>query len=296
MESRTADLAAQILRCPVGCSFLLTIERDQVPVALAVTPTQAFARAAIALNFLNPWSSDFRQAVAAALSRGSRLAGLAREVATHPESRWWTAPMDRTRQVFVIDETSERASSHRSSPESAAGWEDYAERPAGWRITSTLSDGYSCVDTVIASGVGDWSETYAHRRFEAEVDEPARVHEIRSPADWHALCVSYPRINQQRASPAGVGTLVPDWSRVATKWDAVHLTFMALLTAPFVRHNSAAGTTMMWSWDTEGTVWLPGELVRAGAPLAPLGREVSALKVTTSLRWLASENPGRHEA
>ena len=296
MESWTADLAARMLRCPVGCNFLLTIERDQVPVALAVTPTQAFARAAIALNALNPWSSEFRRAVAAALSRGSRLADLARDVATHPESRWWTDPMDRTRQILVIDDTSDRASSHTSSTESDAGWEDYAERPTRWRITSTLRGGYSCVDTVIASGVGDWSEIYPHRRFEAEVDESARVHEILSPADWHALCVSYPRINQQPGSPAGVGTLVPDWGRVATQWDGVHLTFMALLTVPFVRHSSTAGTTMMWSWDTEGTVWLPGEFVRAGAPLAALDREVSAFEVAASLRWLVNENSSWREA
>ena len=78
MESRTDELSARLLRCPVGCAFLLTIERDQVPVALAVTPPQAFARAAMALRALNPWSRDFAQAVPAALSRGSRLASLAR--------------------------------------------------------------------------------------------------------------------------------------------------------------------------------------------------------------------------
>ena len=90
MESRTDELSTRLLRCPVGCAFLLTIERDQVPVALAVTPPQAFARAAMALRALNPWSNDFAQAVPTALSRGSRLASLAREVVAHPKSRWWT--------------------------------------------------------------------------------------------------------------------------------------------------------------------------------------------------------------
>ena len=90
MESRIDELAARLLRCPVGCAFLLTIERDQVPVSLAVTPPQAFARAAMALRALNPWSNDFAQAVPAALSRGSRLASLARGSGAHPESRWWT--------------------------------------------------------------------------------------------------------------------------------------------------------------------------------------------------------------
>ena len=111
------------------------------------------------------------------------------------------------------------------------------------------------------------------RRLEAEIEDSARVREIASPEDWHSLCVSYPRVNQDPNSPAGAGTLSPDWARVATQWDGVHLTFMALLTAPFVRHSSAAGTTMLWSWDTEGTMWLPGEFLRAGAPLAALDRD-----------------------
>ena len=80
MESRTDDLAARLLRCPVGCAFLLTIVRDEVPIEIAVTPPQAFARAAIALNALNPWSADFERAVTAALSRGADLASLARAV------------------------------------------------------------------------------------------------------------------------------------------------------------------------------------------------------------------------
>jgi hypothetical protein len=304
MESRTDDVAARLLRCPVGCVFLLTIERDEVPIGLAVTPPQAFARAAIALNALNPWSADFERAVTAALSRGADLASLARAVVTHPQSRWWTAPMDPTRQVLVRDDTLypsssrsapahhilariyhlfKRAAPRSPSPKSTVRWEDYAQRPTDWRITSTLSGGYSCLDTVIPLGVGDWGMVETHRRFAAEIDESARVFEVSGAADWHALCVSFPRVNQHPNSPAGVGTLAPDWGRVATQWDGVHLTFMGLLTAPFVRHSSAAGTTMLWSWNTEGTLWLPGEFMLAGAPLVPLVSDASEFRTTGPL-------------
>ena len=273
MEPRIDELAARLLRCPVGCAFLLTIERDQVPVALAVTPPQAFARAAIALDALNPWSHDFAQAVPAALSRGSSLASLAREVVAHPESRWWTAPLDRTRQVLAFDDLLVQIASRPASPEPPVRWEDYAQRHARWRITSTLRGGHSCLDAVIAQGVGDWGMHTEFRRFEADIEDSARVREIASPEDWHSLCVSWPRVNRSAESPAGAGTLSPDWARVATQWDGVHLTFMALLTAPFVRLSSAAGTTMLWSWDTEGAIWLPGEFLRAGAPLAARDRD-----------------------
>ncbi len=304
MDSRTDDLAASLLRCPVGCAFLLTIERDQVPIEVAVTPPQAFSRAAAALDALNPWSADFERAVAAALSRGADLASLARAVVSHPQSRWWTAPIDPTRQMLVIDETTyptsaraappypiweriqrifKRTSARAASPKSAFCWEDYAQRPREWRITSTLSDGHSCLDTVIPLGVGDWGMVETHRRFAAKIDASARVFEVSGPADWHALCASFPRINQHPNSPAGVGTLSPDWSHVATQWEGVHLTFMGLLTALFVRHSSAAGTTMLWSLDTEGTLWLPGDFLRAGAPLAPLDCDASEFRTSGPL-------------
>ena len=306
MESRTDDLAARLLRCPVGCAFLLTIERDEVPIEVAVTPPQAFARAAVALDALNPWAGDFERAVTAALSRGADLASLARAVVSHPQSRWWTAPMDPTRQLLVIDETSyptsaraapphpiweriqrifKRSSARATSPASNVRWEGYAQRPREWRITSTLSGRNACLDTVIAWGVGDWGMVKTHRRCAAEIDASARVCEVSSPADWHALCVSFPRVNQDPNSPAGIDTLSPDWARVATQWDGVHLTFMGLLTALFARHCSAAGTTMLWSWDTEGTFWLPGDFLRAGAPLAPLDCDASEFRTIGPLMY-----------
>ena len=304
MESHTDDIAARLLRCPVGCAFLLTIARDDIPVARAVTPPQAFARAAVALNALNPWSVDFEETVTAALSRGAELAGLAREVAAHPASRWWAEPLDRARQALVRDDTPpppparqtlasrilagvfhrvKRDSSRAAASPSNTRWEDYAQRPTEWRITSTLRGGYSCLDTAIASGVGDWPEVELQRRFAAEIDESARVCEINGPAGWHALCVAFPSINEDPNSPAGAGSLSPDWGRVAAQWDGVHLTFLGLLTAPFVRHATAAGTTMLWSWDTEGTIWLPGNFLRPGAPLAPVDPDPSGFSETAPL-------------
>ena len=264
--STEQSIASQLVSCPVGCAFLLTLQRDQVPVALAVTPHQIFARLATASRAVDPWSPIFEREVAAVLSRGTHLLSLAHEVVAHPGSQWWTAPMDRTRQVLVVDNPPTQVPCLKS----ASGWEAYAERPKGWRVTSTLSEGYSCLDAVVASGVGDWPSPSEQSRFKAEIDDSARVLEIVTAADWHALCISYPRTNQWSSSPAGVGTLTPDWDRVATRWEGIHLTLLALFTVPFVPYNSEAGTTMMWSWNTEGTLWLPGGLLRAGAPLPPL--------------------------
>ena len=283
MASQTDDLAARLLHCPVGCAFLLTIERDQVPVEVAVTPRQAFARAVAALDALNPWLPGFEHAVAAVLARGPSLARLARDVAAQPASRRWQASLDRTRQVLVSDTTADPSKLRQVAPESRAHWEAYAQRSLEWRMTSTLRGAYSCLDTVIATGIGDWLEPETYRRFAAEIDESARVLEVSSPADWHALCVSFPRVNQDRTSPAGAGSLSPDWGRIVARWDGVHLTFAGLLTTPFVRYSSAAGTTMLWSWDAEGTLWLPGKFLRAGAPLGAVDRDMCGSEVTAPL-------------
>ena len=264
------ELADALLRCPVGCNFLRAIQRDNVPLSDALAPTQAFAYAAVALEPLSPWSPIFDWTVPAALTEGARLSSLAREVASHPAASWWTAPMDRTRQVFVIDD--ERAAGMESS-ERNRGWEDYAQRHSHWRLTSTLHGEYSCADVVIAGPIGDWPSSSEQRRFVAEIGESARVLEISTPEDWHSLCVSFPRVNRNTNTPdyVGVGTLVPDWSLVAEQWHGVHMTFAGLLTIPLVRWSTAAGDTMMWSWDTEGTMWLPGEFLRGGARLPTFG-------------------------
>lgn len=274
---------AALLRCPIGCAFLLTVERDGIPAALAVAPQQAFARAAVALRALNPWMPNSREATAAVLARAPQVERLAHDVAAQPGAGWWAAPIDLQRQVLLVD----REPADRSTPTSGWNWEDYAERPIDWRMTSTLRGGVSCGDVVIASGVGDWPDEPEIRSM-AVADVAARVKELVTPADWHALCASHPRVRAkpepsppprsgwhyaplrlEQEGPDRPGMLVPDWNALAADVDGVHLTFAGLLTVPFVEHSSDAGGTMMWSWDTEGTMWLQGAFLRAGEPMPP---------------------------
>ena len=275
--------ADALLRCPIGCAFLLTMERDGMPAALAVASEQAYARAAVALRALNPWMTNSPEAKAAVLARAPQLVGRAHEVAEQPGAGWWTAPIDLGRQVLLVD----REPASTTAPTTGFRWEDYAERPIDWRMTSTLRGGVSCGDFVIGLGVGDWGDDPLVR-CTATVHATARVREIVTPADWHALCASHPRVRSkpkpsppprsgwhyaplglEQEGPDRVGMLVPDWSALAADLDGVHLTFAGLLTVPFVEHESEEGRTMMWSWDTEGTTWLQGDFLRASEPLPP---------------------------
>ena len=297
-------LAAALLRCPIGCAFLLTLERDDVPASLAVAPEQAYARAAVALNALNPWKTNFHEATAAVLARAPQLGRLAQEVAQQPGAGWWAAPFDRERQVLLVD----KEPAKRTGQASGWNWEDYAERPIDWRMTSTLHGRVSCGDVVIASGVGDWEDSPPVRRT-AMVDGAARVREIVTPADWHALCAPHPRVRlkpepsppprsgwhyapldlPQQEGPDRAGMLVPDWGALAADLDGVHLTFAGLLSVPFVEHTSDTGRTMMWSWDTEGTMWLKGSFLRAGEPMRPAPEGLNSVEL---VRHLSDANLG----
>ena len=256
-------LAEALLRCPVGCNFLWTIDRDRAPLAEALAPEQAFERATVALDVLNPWSDAAVLEREVALDRGTHLEPLAREVAAHPASQWWLDPCDTSRQMLPTDRSSDPQPERPGEP-THVKWEDYAQRPANGRTTSTLCGDVSSIDVAIERSLDDWMGV--DQRSHAIVDQGASVFEITGPADWHALCAAAPRVNKQRNSPAGKGTLVPDWRRVAEEYDGVHLTFAGLLTTPFVRVTSTVGVTMLWSWDVEHTTWVT-DVVRPGAPL-----------------------------
>ena len=40
---------------------------------------------------------------------------------------------------------------------------------------------------------------------------------------------------------------------------------------------------MLWSWDTEGTLWLPGDFLRAGAPLGTVDLNTCGSDITAPL-------------
>ena len=264
--------AQQLLECPVGCLFLIALDRNDLAVNEAVTPPSAFALAAAALKELNPWSDQFRPAIEAALAQGARFADLARRIVDHDGAGWWSEPIARAQQVWIGTGVAPIApvTARGGNASRLRSWEDYAQRPVGWRITSTARDGLPCLDVVVAWQVGEWTTDGSTRCAVMPVSDDARIYEVSGPAEWHELCRNYPSVYGRSDGPAGASTLVPRWDAVAEDWDGVHLTFLGLLTTPFVRIASEAGASMMWSWDTEGTVWLEGAELEPDGVSGPL--------------------------
>ena len=189
------------------------------------------------------------------------------EILAQPSVSWWFEPMDKERQVWVSrDESPPSKDSLINPSEPPTRWERYALKPTGGLFTSTQVGSFSPMAAAIDFGVGDFRPWYGKPPYSVwrmEVDESARIFGIHGPSDWHRLCVEYPaegnsgrHAGNEPDFSRDAGRLVPDWSKVARDWDAVHLSFGGYLTSEQVRVESEHGWTYHWAWDQEGTLWL----------------------------------------
>jgi hypothetical protein len=92
-----------------------------------------------------------------------------------------------------------------------------------------------------------------------------RVFEIGSAADWKQLCTWFPREvtaqnrrDRYRSTGPTAHRLVPDWSQVAERYDAVHLQVGAYLTAAGVAitiDDSSETASVIAGWNPDETYW-----------------------------------------
>ncbi|MGK3952477.1 hypothetical protein ACLKM7_09145 [Microbacterium sp. I2] len=91
-----------------------------------------------------------------------------------------------------------------------------------------------------------------------------RTLEITSPEDWADLCRHYPmeitasrRHDWFRVTRRDGRWLIPDWQRVAERWDAVHLTTLGYLSAAtqFIELDAEYGSVIA-GWAPDSTIWL----------------------------------------
>lgn len=88
--------------------------------------------------------------------------------------------------------------------------------------------------------------------------------DIRSAEDWADLCREYPmevtasrRHDWFRVTGRAGRWLIPDWQRVAERWDAVHLTTRGYLSAAtrLIEIDAEYGT-VIGGWGPDSTIWL----------------------------------------
>ena len=251
----------EILRSPIGCEFLLSVEASGLSPVEAGIPRNSLWLAAGAVDELEWWREDHAETVADALEHGERLRVLARTVLEHPAAAWWFAPPDPQHQVWISHDKGPPDTASWQRPNSPPDhWERYAQKPRTeqYQCTSTLVGEDTSPFVAVDNRVGDfnlWSLPF--EAWEIFVPNDVQVFEVHGPADWNRLCARYPAAGRTDGPP-DPEWLVPDWGAAAEDWDGVHLSLGGLLTAEQVRYQSEDGISMLNFWQAEQTYWLRG--------------------------------------
>lgn len=103
----------------------------------------------------------------------------------------------------------------------------------------------------------------------------SRVAEITGPSDWTDLVQQYPmdvtrsrRHDWWRSGGHDGSWLLPDWSAVASDFDAVHLTVTGYLSTAGRALPVGEARSMLAGWNPDETYWLSDCLLAAGNPVA----------------------------
>ncbi len=258
---------------------LPTPQPDQRALLLLLAATVDSAR-----YWQPPEGEDF---LAAAPELQAPIARFALSLAQAPHAAWWDSPLDTTAQwdVEFIETPPGQANTGRSNEtlddwsaaqlgeEARAARDRPADPEANWsgtwwstpppfltRTTRAL-DGLGPVGLWLVEDSLGWDEAQARRM---EFPTGARVYEIESPQALADLCGRYPlevtasrRHDWYRTTGRTGNWVIPDWSRVAADYDAVHLCVSGyLMTAGRAIPVGNDQATVLAGWAPDQTYWL----------------------------------------
>lgn len=280
----------RLLAGPVGCAFFLAARQASLTVQRLLVPEVSLDLAAKARAALDPWTGYAAAARAEVLARAAEVGDLASSAAHDPRSAWWWQRLPAQSQVSLVGAEPE------PPPTTAASWAAYAQRPAAAFFTATRFGSTSGLHAALANQVGDWEPAYPLLEEDIEVSAEARVYEVNNAADWHELAARSPSTVHRRGSgPPGIhDDAAPDWSAVARRWDGVHLTFAGLLAASFTPATTAAGTTTLWTWESERTLWLRQPFL-ARRPVRRVTEEIRSGDPGHAVRLSSAEPSGTRD-
>ena len=203
-----------------------------------------------------------------------------------PDVRWWTEPVDRSRQrcTQFLDQHPLPEPLLTGTAESARAWladtrddersaDDRPEDPAAcysgrwWSspahsLLPVTTRGRPALGAVglalVEGGLGGRSA----RCWPVAPEDGARVYEICGPDQWAELVERYPldvsksrRHDWWRATGWAGRWLIPDYAAVAADWDAVHVSVAGYLTTAGIAIPAGGARTMLAGWDPDGTWW-----------------------------------------
>jgi hypothetical protein len=228
------------------------------------------------------------------------LVPVARALTVAHAARWWTGPLDRDRQQFIefVFDGEQGSEEPPDLVGAAAGLDAWREttldderesvsRPSdpaanysgNWWSTPNVTGIFSTTRSLTRRGpaglrlVEDsmgWREAVC---WPVEPSADVRVLEIRGPADWAALVARYPldvtrsRWHDWFKVTGRTGTwLIPDYPKVASDYDAIHLSVGGYLTTAgrIVPVENDEACSVLAGWSPDETYWLADVLEVAG--------------------------------
>ncbi|HEU4808250.1 MAG TPA: hypothetical protein VFT01_08310 [Homoserinimonas sp.] len=175
---------------------------------------------------------------------------------------------------------SERRAARRPKPVEANFSGEWWSTPAmAGLVTTTRSlPGLGAVKLMLVEDGFGWTTADV---WPLEVPVDCRTYEITGARAWIDLVLRYPmdvtfsrRHDWWRSGGHDGSWLLPDWSAVASEFDAVHLTVTGYLTTAGRALPAGGARTMLAGWNADETYWLGDVLEHDGDPVSWL-RETS---------------------
>lgn len=193
IDARVDDL----VRSPLGCALLLSMDYSGVSPADAVKPAVSLDALATAVSETTIWSADYARLIRYLALKSESLKPLARAILEHPGSDWWFAPIDRKAQAWAarVENASAAPTQARFVSPSNNRWVTWDNKPRkGGLYTATLFDSETALFAALHSGVSELSIDFKCPVvcWRLIASESARVYEMTSPLDLHELCARYP--------------------------------------------------------------------------------------------------------
>lgn len=269
-EQELSTYVQLIMKCPLGVAFMQSIELANIDIGAAAKPTTALWLLTLALTDTDYWRTGKAEHFHTLLSDGPRLQDLATQFLAHEGARWMVDADTPGPQILSRLPDTLPLESGYTGQRRPSDHELYSQSSDRAIYTSTECErvsSYIVGSMICCRDLGPLSYPYQLVRLVPSPD--VKVYTINRPDDWRELCLEYPA---KDLGGLGGDLITPDYSHVAREWDAIHLSFLGLITSDQVRIENTRVTALQ-GWDTEQTLWFRpafDEVSRIGQIDAPV--------------------------
>lgn len=259
-------------------------------------PEALFQALAAAVDNARYWQEpDGEDVLAATPQLRKSLSRFASGILASPNTLWWDAPLDSSTQCSVSFDSRAADDPAKPRPAKPSPEVDLRAALATWRKESLADEataqhdrpkdptamwsgswwsrpphalprttrslpGFGAVGLHLVEDRGDAGTAWVQR---LAIPSEARILEITGPQDWARLCRESPlemtasrRHDWYRTTGRDGRWVLPDWERVAIKFDAVHLTVAGYLATSGISIDVEPGiASVLAGWDPDATFW-----------------------------------------